>query len=126
VLHLLGLGRQDDRIAGVDDRGGRLHEDQGNLRHVVAELLGVLDVVASHAYDLAWHRWCGQPDLAQGRAGHLPLEFSKEIAFDIPDLVVMKPAVARGFVIDLVTNDAHVVLLDFMALSLAQFEVLYN
>src|SRR5574341_228650 len=52
VLHLVRLRRQHDGLPVPDHRGGRLEKDERLLGHGVAQLLGVLGIVAADADDL--------------------------------------------------------------------------
>jgi hypothetical protein len=53
MLHLLGLGRQDDRVTWADQAGARFEEQDRDLTDVNAVLLGVRLVVAPDTDDLA-------------------------------------------------------------------------
>jgi hypothetical protein len=53
VLHLPALRRQHDRHVGADQRRGGLEEEERLLGHGVAELFGMLGVVAADRHDLA-------------------------------------------------------------------------
>nr|BFE68392.1 hypothetical protein GCM10020092_016930 [Actinoplanes digitatis] len=68
VLDLVRLRRDPDRVVRADHRGGRLDEDQRLLRHLVAQLGGVLGVVAADADHLAGEDRREQPDVGQGPA----------------------------------------------------------
>src|SRR5690606_1019806 len=48
-------GRDDDGVAGILHRGGRLHEEHGALGHAFAALLGVFAVVESDSEDVGRH-----------------------------------------------------------------------
>ena len=51
VFDLLRLRRKTNRLAGLDDRRGRLEEDERFLGDLVAKLLGVVAVVAPDTDD---------------------------------------------------------------------------
>ena len=56
-LHPLGDVGQQDRVTRADQRGGRLEKQDRHLGHFVAELPGMLQVIAADSDDLRWFEW---------------------------------------------------------------------
>jgi hypothetical protein len=58
-LHLFGHARQADGLPVTQQAGRWLQEEEWLLRDFVAELLGVIEVVAAYADDLGESHWRG-------------------------------------------------------------------
>src|SRR5690606_17804438 len=54
VVHLRGLCGEANGFSASDDRRRGLEEDERPLRHLVAQLACMLDVVPAYADDLRW------------------------------------------------------------------------
>src|SRR5512136_1505000 len=67
----------------------------------------MFDIVASYADDLGGLHRCEQFYLGDRDFRFHAAVFAKNIAFDRADLVFQYPAVLRGFVLGLKTNNAH-------------------
>jgi hypothetical protein len=65
VVQFVREGGVLDGVAGADHRGGGLEEGDGHLGDLVAELRGVLRVVAADGHDLVGEHRRQEPDLAQ-------------------------------------------------------------
>lgn len=71
-----------DLVAGTDDGGRRLEEGERRVRHLVAQFLRVLGVVAAEGHDLVGEHRGQQPYLAQRHLGAGELEFRERDALD--------------------------------------------
>ena len=94
VLHLPGLGGQVDGVAGTDQAGVGLEEDDRDLADRVIELLGVGGIVAPHADDLAGLDGREQPHRVDRDVGVQPAVAGEGIPVDLADQVLVEPAVA--------------------------------
>src|SRR5260221_1708149 len=107
MLHLGGLRRKDDRIPVRDDRGRRLHKNKRNLRHFMAQLLGMFHIVAAHAKDLAWLAGRDQFHVRERRLCLTSAILAKHASLNFADFLVEQPAIFRFVAIGFITNDSH-------------------
>src|SRR6185437_8661946 len=84
-----------DRVVRPDQRGGRLEEEQGLLGHLVAQLGGVIGVVATDAHHLARQDRREQPDVGERPALAGQLDVTERVTVDLRDDLTV--AVAGAF-----------------------------
>ncbi len=97
VVQLLGEGGVADLVAGADHRGGRLEEGEGDVGHLVAQLAGVLGVVAAEGHDLVGEHRRQQPYLGERHLGAGELEVRERDALDdVEDELVRLVALDRA------------------------------
>jgi len=110
VFHLPGLGRQHDVLSRADDRGGRLHEEQWNLRHFDILFPCMFGVIAPHTDDFARLHWREQAHRVQRDLGFETAVFPVGDAFHRADPILMHPAITRGFISNDVPHESHTIL----------------
>jgi hypothetical protein len=108
VLDFFGLRRKLDGLAGSDDRAGRLHKQQRQLRYFGTVLGCVCGVVLAHAHDLAREQRRQQPDLLQRQSGRTAAELGEGRPLQGSDLVFRQPSPPGfGFGWGVKAQDAH-------------------
>ena len=94
MLHLFGLGRQDDRAARGGQAAGRLEEEQRDLIHRVVHLSSVRLEVTAHADDLGGLDGRQERDRIDGDIRIEPAIGTEGVTIQLADMVLMQPAIA--------------------------------
>jgi hypothetical protein len=107
VLDLLRVGGQPDHIVGTDHRCRGLEEQQRPVGHGVAQLCGMVRVVASRRHHLARQDRRQQPDIGKRPPPAGERDRAERMAVDGGNLVTLNDAPAQAHGRRDEAGDAH-------------------